>query len=110
MTACPTPSIDNLYHYGKPANRLSSFNSNRKPSQAPLLVTGKAIVHIILVSYPLVLLDGLVASKPRDLWHGVRLEDALHDEVVALLPDRRLLGEARWNAVGNAWFAAEITA
>ena len=69
-----------------------------------------SIMCVILVSYPLVLLDGLVASEPRDLGHGVRLEDALHDEVVALLPDRRLLGEARWNAVGNAGFAAEITA
>ena len=70
----------------------------------------KTLPPNLLVSYPLVLLDGLVASEPRDLRQRVRLEEALHDEVVALLPDRRLLGEARWNAVGNAWFAAEIIA
>ena len=64
----------------------------------------------LLVSYPLVLLDGLVAPEPGDLGERVGLEEALHDEVVALLPDRRLLGEARRDAVGNARLAAEITA
>ena len=36
-----------LYYYnGKPAIRLSHVPSNRKPTQTPLLVTGKAIVQI----------------------------------------------------------------
>ena len=54
-----------------------------------------------LVADPVVLLDGLVLAEPRDLRHGVRLEDALHDQVVALLSDRRLLGEAGRDAVGD---------
>ena len=70
----------------------------------------RLLKYVLLVSYPLVLLDGLVAPEPGDLGERVGLEEALHDEVVALLPDRRLLGEARRDAVGNARLAAEITA
>ena len=39
-----------------------------------------------LVADSVVLLDRLVLAEPGDLRHGVGLQDALHHQVVALLP------------------------
>ena len=39
-----------------------------------------------LVADSVVLLDWLVLAEPGDLRHGVGLQDALHHQVVALLP------------------------
>ena len=39
-----------------------------------------------LVTDSVVLLDWLVLAEPGDLRHGVGLQDALHHQVVALLP------------------------
>ena len=54
-----------------------------------------------LVADPVVFLDGFILAEPGDLRHGVSFEDALHDQVVSLLPDGWLLGEPGRNAVGD---------
>ena len=46
--------------------------------------------------------DDGVAVVPRDVGHRMRLQHARHQQVVALLADRRLLGEARRLAVRNS--------
>ena len=54
-----------------------------------------------LVADPVVFLDGFVLAEPGYLRHGVSFKDALHDQVVSLLPDGRLLGKPRRDTVGD---------
>lgn len=49
--------------------------------------------------------DGLRTLEPRDFRHRMRLQDALHDEDVTFLTDRRFLREPRWFTVGDSAFA-----
>ena len=59
---------------GKPANRLSHVPSNRKPTQMPLLVTGKAIVQSHSIQY--ICMRG---EKNILFWHfqGVDLQNVM---------------------------------
>jgi len=53
--------------------------------------------------YTLAISDRFLTLVPRYIWHRMCLQDAFHDEHVALLADRRFLREARRLTV---WYSA----